>query len=367
MRRPILACSSDWHLERHAWVRHPTLMDDAYYSLEQIVDLCLELNIPLIAAGDLFDKTLPDSKSVWIALQQMTRMQQAGLDVLFTQGQHELNKDKPWLNLHSWPTHMHMHQVSMNGLTLAGLDYTPPSELKSKLATVCGKDIDVLICHQVWKEFMGNVPNVEASLSEVPLDKKIIVTGDFHSHECISVNTNTVLSPGSICLQSVNEPADKYVFILYDDLSTSSHKLKTRMVVNHELKTEQDLDDLLATVNSGYLGLQPDVPENIAKPILSIRYSESINNVYSRIMEEVGTERVHLFLRAIKVEPDVRTVVMDEAQKTIDLGLDGNLEKLCLKDSSTYRITKRLLSSAKPTEELKKLEQEYFEQFSERN
>src|SRR5690242_13525682 len=107
MRKPLCIGSSDWHLERHAWVRYPELAGDAYYGLKQIIDVCVDRQLPLLAAGDLFDKTFPDSRSVSFAMKQMDRMKDSKLPVFFTQGQHEMAKDNPWLGLHFWPVWMH--------------------------------------------------------------------------------------------------------------------------------------------------------------------------------------------------------------------------------------------------------------------
>lgn len=365
MRKALCVASSDWHLERNAWVRYPALTGDAYYGLEQIVDLCIERELPLIGAGDLFDKPYPDSRSVWEAMQQMDRMRDHQLRVYYTQGQHERSKDQPWLGLHSWPDYIHNEIRNINGLNFYGLDYTRPDHLQSALKACDSAYVNALVCHQVWRNFMGLIRVTDGLLEQVPLRGGVIITGDYHKHvhtyvEGENGHKNLALSPGSTCMQAVDEPGDKAVFVLFDDMTFESVPLKSRKIFRYELLKLQDLEDLLSTVGLSWLDPQSGVPEAIAKPILSVRYDPDIPNAYTRLVTDVG-DRAHLFARPITRELDTRQVEMGEARQTIDLGLEGNLAKLCPPDSTTYAIARRLLLSSNPKSELDLIETEYLE------
>jgi hypothetical protein len=363
MRTALCIVSSDWHLERNAWVRYPDLSGDAYFGLEQIIDLCTERHLPLIAAGDLFDKPYPDSRSVWEAMRQMDRMENYNLKVLYIQGQHERSRDKPWMSLHEWPQYIHQEYKPIKGLNFYGLDYTRPDHLKSALQACDNQYTNILVCHQVWGNFMGTIRVTDGMLEQVPLHDGVIITGDYHKHVNLEVTAengckNVVLSPGSICLQSVDEPPDKAVYVLYDDLTFESIPLKSRNIFRHELLKKQDLEDLLATIGHSWLDPQIGVPDNIAKPILSVRYDPDIPDAYTRLVNDVK-DRAHLFARPIGREMDEKQVEVGEAQQTIDLGLEGNLAKLCLPGSITYAIARRLLTCTNPKTELTQIETEY--------
>jgi DNA repair exonuclease SbcCD nuclease subunit len=60
-RTPILALTSDWHLQRGAWRRANTPQGDSRYALRQIAAHCVEHRLDLIGAGDLFDDLQPDT------------------------------------------------------------------------------------------------------------------------------------------------------------------------------------------------------------------------------------------------------------------------------------------------------------------
>jgi hypothetical protein len=205
---------------------------------------------------------------------------------------------------------------------------------------------------------MGIAYRHEGRLEDIPMKDGVIVTGDFHQHVQLKVNGNLVLSPGSTCMQSIDEPVEKAVFILMSDRSAISVPLKTRQVFFHELTSQQHLEDFLATTGLGMLEQQENVPDEIAKNIIHVRYNPDIPDAYARISEAING-RAHLFLRPISRELEHKTVEMGKTEEMIELGLEGNLSKLCLPTSSTYRIAKRLLASASPKEELALIEQSY--------
>ena len=358
MRQPLFIQSSDWHLERNAWIRHPDLSGDAYYSLKQVIDLCLTYKTALLAPGDLFDKPFPDPKSVRVAMAAMDTMQRNGLQVYFTQGQHERNVEQPWLGLHEWPKHIHDLKTNHSGICITGLDYQKPYNLKYDLSIAEGSDI--FLCHQVWRDFMGKYVNTDGEIADIPVTNAIIATGDYHKHVQLKVNSNTVLSSGSLCLQSIDEPPDKFVYLIYDDLTYESLPIKTRSVFYKELHTEQDFEAFIDTLELGWLEPRSDVPSNISRPILSIKYNAEIPDLYSRLTEAIHHNRAHLFIRPMNKEITVKQVNVDEcAATTIDLGLVGNLAKLCDQKSDTYEIAQKLLLSANMEQELLALEDKY--------
>ena len=88
--KPIAVVTSDWHIALNAWKKLPDIKGDAEFSLRQIVDAALALNVPIIAAGDLFDVKHPDSYTVNVTAKHMARLHSAGLKCFYVQGQHEM-------------------------------------------------------------------------------------------------------------------------------------------------------------------------------------------------------------------------------------------------------------------------------------
>ncbi len=326
--------------------------------MQQIIDHCEAAELPLIAAGDLFNESHPDSYPVWFACQQMNRMQAKNLPVYHTQGQHERIRDVPWLSMHPWPIHVHKKSFTINKYKFYGLDYTRPESLQVELNYI-PKDTDIFVAHQVWKDLMGLLTGYECQISDVPY-VKMVITGDFHSHKTItgigkSEQVVTMVSPGSTCLQSVAENPLKYFYILNDDLSLTSIKLKARQFYYWDIRNANELERFL-DYESKTIIPQEDVPPNISKPVVRIKFDADIPNIYDKLVNSLA-DRCHFFPTLLNVEKTLRLNVIED-NSLLKNGLKGCLEYYLRPDSEEYSIAVRLLNSRNPIEELRAMAEE---------
>lgn len=287
--------AADLHLDDSAWVGRPELGGDAYRALAQIVDYCVQQRLPLILGGDIFDKRRPSATAVWHFCRQMDRMQLENLQVFFIQGQHELDRETAWLAAHRRPTPLHKHLVPFCGLVLYGLDWLPAGQLQAALDEIPAS-ANVLVCHQVWSDFMG-VGRTEGSFSDIPR-VRYVLTGDYHRHEIREVvgkdgQPLTVFSPGSTCLQAIDEPAEKFFFhfTVQDngELQQRSVPLYSRPVSRIIVRTPAELDDFCQASREAYVGTAADT-----RLILRVTFPDSLPEAYQRIRAATG-DRVHLF------------------------------------------------------------------------
>lgn len=358
MRYPIAVVSADWHVEFNAYVKIRDMTRDSHFSLEQIVDLCVDRELPLIGAGDLFDKNSPDSASVQFVVNQMDRLKPFG-SCWYVQGQHEMVRSHPWMGLSPRAKHIHKSLVELHDVRFYGLDYQRPDNLGPELKAIPAT-ADVLVCHQVWIDLMGRQIGGEGEFSQIP-HVAAVITGDFHKHlamEAVGASSQRMLvfSPGSICLQSIKEDPSKFVFILYDDLSYESVKLKTRPVRKLSALSPEGFEEVLRILPES---LEPGVglPDYISKPIVEIRYAHDIPDVHMRV-HKIAKDRAHLFLTTIaKKEEDV-VIQSGEHSETVARGLLGNLDKFCPVGTPINTLSDRLLRSDDPAE-LDKIEKEY--------
>lgn len=288
---PLMVLSSDWHLSPFSWKKHPNVHRDSYYSLQQIVDLCIQLNVPLIAAGDLFDIKHPPSESVVFCVEQMARLQRVGLPVYYVQGQHELS-EIPWMNLCPNATHIDSFKADLNfktfdiqGLRVAGQDIEFSgarfSDQCREMHAQAGSDkFDLYVTHQVWADFIKK--SDESFMFKHATFAKVVYTGDFHKTEVLNIDGTDCLSSGSINMQATNEPPHKFVFILNSDLSWTQYRLKTRPFALFELRSEKYFNALMDVTNEELLAEWPhkDLPEHIATPLVCVRYQNNIPNAY---------------------------------------------------------------------------------------
>lgn len=304
-RTPLLVAGSDNHLEYNAYVDYPAMWGDAYFALAQEVDCALQHRVPLVLAGDVFERNYPDSYSLKQLFDQLDRLAAGGQAFYFVQGQHELSRRKPWCGLHAHAFHLHQQtrllKLSPGQQVVYGLDWQPAAAL-AWLAAEVPPEVTVLVLHQVWREFMGDHVPTEGSLAElVPDHVRLVITGDFHGHcqkhlKNKNGNEFTVLSPGSAVWQSVMEDHEKYFYLVYDDLSYESVPLKGRRVVRTRSQTPEQLaHDVTDAVNE-LQGRDPYLTECLATPAWIAQYHESLAP-HKHLIEQAAKGRAHLFLR----------------------------------------------------------------------
>jgi len=118
--------TADLHLEDGAWSTRPGIYGDAYYSFNQIIDYCINHGLQLILGGDVLEKKSNSARPIAQLCNGLSRMQAANLDVHYIQGNHEYDRNAPWLSVHKWSRHIHKQTVPINGVRVYGLDWLPP-------------------------------------------------------------------------------------------------------------------------------------------------------------------------------------------------------------------------------------------------
>lgn len=369
---------ADAHLQETTWVDRRGLRGDAFYSFEQIVDDAIEQRCPIVANGDLINRRRNESGVPEFIRRQMNRLEKAGLDFFYIQGQHELQYPTPWFSalhdLPQWLDYQHgkaKDGLSINGIRVAGLDWHPAESLK--LAFEQMPKADVLVMHQVCREFMGGIAAAEMTFDMVP-HAQLLLIGDFHEHRTFETaglqgQPLQVLSPGSTCMQKISETPEKAYFYIYDDLSFESVPLKTRrFYASSPLVDDDQLDELLASLPELIAGLRADavtagLPPDLQMPILDITYSDALNNAYRRITRVVG-DSAHLFLKVLPIAPvSLQAHPREAIREAAENGLLGCLPFIVDKAEypMAFSILQRLLST--PDGEERKVLQEIRDEY----
>lgn len=343
-RSPVAVLASDWHLAPGAWKRNPAIAGDAYLGLDQAVNACLERQVPMVAPGDLFDVNHPDAWSLYSARLALDRMTRSGLSVYHVQGQHEYQHPVPILNaIHPHAVHVHKALFRLGPLRLVGLDYMPPDQLRAEFADMgVRENADVLVTHQVWRNLVPwrqNAPTFE----EIPY--RVTVSGDFHQHGVWQYDgpsgRGLFMSPGTLCMQALDEPPQKFVYVLYDDLTFDSVPLLVRPFHSLVVQTADELEQAVADAQK-LCYHPPDLPPRIQRPIVRVRYADHIPEAVARL--EAALAPAHAFLEAFKLEaepaePAERSPMGDQALVTC-------LARLRDPSTPAYRDTIRLLDAA---------------------
>ena len=378
MPRLIAAVTGDNHLRPSTWAKHPELHSDAYVAFRQIIDFCIEHQVPLFLLGDLFDKARPDSESVGVYLHAMQRMEEARLPVYYVEGNHD-KADPPWASLHPWATHIDGQTIEIGPFKFHGIDFTVAADLPARLAAI-PPGIDFLCTHQSWEDIQP-IGHVDGSFEMIPYGL-VLLTGDFHvskAYRGCAANSEAIVaySPGSTAMQKLDEQPDKSFYLIHEDELTipenrgGPHEitelkdlnpvpLKTRPFCGVTLATQSDFDAFMANTEGLYAAVSPNaatLPEVIRRPILRVQYSDAIPEAYTRLVAALG-EQFHLF-----AEPQhITTETVVDVAATPEGAFDNLLTavgELCDQGSDVYNGVRRLLESNDPKAEIGQMFEEY--------
>lgn len=358
--KPLFVFCADLHLEDGAWSSRPGIYGDSYWSFEQIVDYCIEHTLPLILGGDVLEKKSNSARPIAKLCEGLSRMQAADMPVFYIQGNHEFDRNAPWLSVHPWPVHIHGKAVIIdpqdNEVKVHGLDWLPRGEIQEALKQV-DADTDILITHQVWKDFMGNLGRTDCELTDV-YHVTTVLNGDFHVTKSITGTNSqekmvTMLSPGSTCMQDMSESPDKFFFVI--GVTSAGHivftprPLKTRRFLDYVVKDQETLDALCAGGLRQAISdlLDPALPEYINKPLVRIKFDKQLPDAYLRLVTAVG-DLAHIACEAIS---EKYSTVKPQTRDSTKNDLLTAVADLLGSSDAAYTLANALLNSADPVKE----------------
>jgi hypothetical protein len=367
---PVAVMYADGHLADGTWANRP-IKGDAYHALHQIVSKAIKLKVPIIGAGDLIDKHRNTAQPITVFHKALDRLDAANLDFYFIQGQHEMD-DVPWFSSHRAATHMRlfMKPKEFGPFKIWGIDYTPAGDLQRKLDEI-PEGTDILVAHQVWSTFMGDIAAPQGGMHDVPVVNTVF-TGDFHENKEVKAKGKDgqeirVISPGSVCMQSISEPDEKFFYVLMDDGKFKKVPIDTRLMKDWSIiANQQGMDFFAANIEAELDALWESgltLPEHIQKPLLRITYSHQVSDVRHRVMNLVG-DRAHIFWKELapeKPESVKRRAERVEGQKHATT-LESKLAPY-LKEQEQPRLIEpcqRLLQSNDVEAELRRMREEAF-------
>lgn len=317
--------TADWHIRRHdrIWYRRDNIFGDTANSIEQIVQIANEYAVEyVLLLGDLFDLKLQQSDALQVMRLALDHFEHNGQQVMYVQGQHERSEPPLLAALHSWPEYIHNKLVRIEEIdaNIFGLDYCNPINVEAALGAI-PEEADILATHQVWRDFLGADRGDAWFGWAKPV--RYIFTGDLHQTINEQRGDKYIVSPGSICMQDIGETPDKFVHILYDDMSVRAVKLKTRQLFEQRIHNEDELDAFMANWQANPARIpRADVHRNIATNLLRVHVAADLKDARQRIEATIGSD-VHLFFDRIPV--DVQQMSADAELRT-RVVLDGGLE-----------------------------------------
>lgn len=358
--------TSDLHLSDRIW-RHRPIEGDSYHSWNQIVDLAISQEVQtVILAGDILDRQANLSVPVQQLTNGLIRLRQAGIAVWYNQGQHEYQQH-PWMQMLPDPFWFEkMDLITPEGWILSGCDYRNTENLQAFLRSDRARNADVLVTHQVWQEFMGELSKPQGAFTDIPPNVQLLITGDYHEHLCQKFGALTVMSPGATHLRSIAEPLEHEVFLLELGPKKSKPKIKslelrTRRRVQVSTKGLWDFE-LLATHAHGGLkaaeayAKEYGLPPELQKPLLQLSHRRDEVELVRKFTERFH-ERAHLFFKPqLEYQGEDEQVMLAHLDPTDRVSMLSCLDHFVDREQQplTYSLAVILLQSPDPEQALQR-------------
>lgn len=377
-----LLVASDLHLSDHIW-KHRPIHGDSYHSWKQIVNIAIKQEVnAVVLAGDILDKQVNQVNPIRELLAGLNELSDEGIEVWFNQGQHEYQAS-PWMELHTRGlTWLHKDDINADNWNIAGCDYQNEFQFQEFLRSPRALDADILVCHQVWQDFMGDVGKPQAKFDDVPENVRCLITGDYHEHIIQYHKGMLVLSPGSTHMRSVAEPENKEVFIVQfgkkdkDKIKVENVPLRTRFCgristrqfhASSQLTLANALDAAIkATLEQAAEHVTTYcLPPELHTPLLQITHRTDEHDLINKVIERYDS-KAHLFFKPIQVassDQDGETVLpyLEASDKVRMLDcLDNFVDKQ--QKPLVHDLALTLLSSPDPEQALKRWIKEHVDE-----
>ncbi len=343
--------ASDTHLRSR--------LGDEEFAFEQIVDAAISHDVAYVAlAGDLLDKQSNRAHVVTFFCEQIERLREHDIPVMYTQGQHDLD-DPPWFSAHKNTVHMHRRTRECRGIKFYGIDWQPFGKLQQELADI-PDSTDFLLMHQVWANWMGEVAAPQGSFEQIPGHISFLHTGDLHQWKLEERKNNaggnmTVLSTGATTQQKIDEPTQHYYALFRADGSFERKRLRSRVMLDSSLLTQAaELDKFIADLP----GLLTDaareasvlkLPPALQRPYLRVSFNSNLHDTVRRVERIVKDRAIVTFKQLI---PEEKRQAYARAKRTDGKAvtplsvLDEEVNKKDL--PRTYELVARLLQAPDP-------------------
>ncbi len=375
----------DTHLSDYIWNNRPKIYGDSYFALEQVGFLAIRRKVSaVVLAGDILDVTRNVPSVLYHLAKFLAKMVENDIFVYFVSGQH-CKHDPPWPNVLNMSKKVIHLPSSGENFTIAGSDFLDKAEFQEVLQSPRVRDVALFVCHQTIKDFMGNVGDPQASISDFnPTTKQLVFIGDKHEFHDVTVPEKElrVISPGSTHMRSINEPAAKFVFE-WDAKGDPHDVIKYQLASRHKLKVDlvgkwetgnvdhivQDTKNWLKEqlwhadeVNwwcqfNHWPEFSPELLDSVRQPIVQLRLPSDATEIISAFSNICDTYNAHLFIKVVGTtetkmaaeleDPEARaTPTMSQSLK-VALGCENSTEEE-LDSDVAYQLADRLLQGGEP-------------------
>lgn len=227
--------------------------EDFMLATAYVFKMAEKLGVELvILAGDQFQSVHPPAESVYFLYTCVHEAEAKGIKVYGIDGNHDASSDT-WLRVCGVRP---LQSVTYHGsdISIVGFNGAAPSVLRAKMQELATKvHCDVVVLHTEIAEMCGyaGVDLTAAEVSHIlrPAGVRLVLMGHIHDYKEAEIGGIRFIYSGSVEMTAKGEQPEKSFSVIdinKDHVQTAMYPIPTRPVFDVCIKTEPELDNLLA-------------------------------------------------------------------------------------------------------------------------
>lgn len=265
---------------------------DSLFALTQAVDYCLEHHLPLVLAGDLYDRNMVHSRMLKRVALILNRLHADGLGLYGIQGNHDKDPEFPWFAHCDGAIQLGPSPVLVGGHRLAGLDFAPSADIGERLEHV--QPCDGLVLHQAARQGLGFEDAWNFDLDWIGDHTSCVWMGDLHKvyKELWSSDKRVrAVYTGSQYMTRVEESSTpSFIRVGPVDTHPTYERIPLQHRPIHQFVVDDDasFEQMIEQVSEIVLDVDPRLPEAVRTPGLIVTYYADMPGV-TDVLNELTT------------------------------------------------------------------------------
>ncbi|WP_048831177.1 metallophosphoesterase family protein [Methanomethylovorans hollandica] len=212
---------------------------DFLQAFSNVIDGAIEMKADAVVhAGDLFDSRTPSLEDILDTMKLFSRLKEADIPLLAIVGNHESKQSTQWLDLFEsmgLATRLGATPYMLENIAFYGIDSVPKSKIPlfdfSVFEEPLESSCNVLVMHQLMSPITIGEWDCASVLGSVPFHVDVLLLGDYHKYEKITVGDTWVTYCGSTERNSLAEEENRsynIITVSENDIDISRRTILTR-------------------------------------------------------------------------------------------------------------------------------------------
>ncbi len=230
--------TADTHIgyrQYHSDVRR----QDFLQAFSIVIDDAIKINADAVVhAGDLFDSRTPSLEDILDTMKLFSRLKEADIPLLAIVGNHESKQNTQWLDLFEsmgLATRLRTTPYMLENIAFYGIDSVPRSKIPlfdfSVFEEPLESSYNILVMHQLMSPITIGEWDCAYVIESLPFHVDMMLLGDYHKYEKITVDGTWVTYCGSTERNSLAEEETRsynIITVSEKDIDISRRMIPTR-------------------------------------------------------------------------------------------------------------------------------------------